>query len=508
MNRAATGAQTLVSELVLFTRDLRVDDHQALTAASRHGPTIGLFVFDDDIVGASTGSVARLHVLGDAIAALRRGLEQLGTGLVVRQGDVVSATLEVAATLGVRSIHLTRDFSRTARRRYQRLVRACAEHESSITVVEHPGIGLVEPGTLAASGGDHFKVFTPYFNRWVEAVNPQPLEPPTVASTTALPAFEPGALNSVRVDASITLESQAAAAVRAPGWRRPVVASDDVVAAFDQWIVERMADYGRHDELDDQATTGLSAALHLGTVSPRRLVQKVLQACEVTSVVELRDAASAGHRRRAEGGLAFVRQLCWRDFNLQLLAARPDLVDRPLRAEPAWHHDEQALQAWKEGRTGFPIVDAGMRQLLAEGWMPNRVRMIAASVLTKHLGIDWRLGARHFMRHLVDGDVANNWCGWQWAAGTGIDTRPGRMFNPVSQGLTHDPDGTYVRRWVAELAEVPAPAIHEPWAGGTPNLLAGDYPPPLVDQRSARADFAMRWEARAPSERDLRKATP
>ncbi len=191
----------------------------------------------------------------------------------------------------------------------------------------------------------------------------------------------------------------------------------------------------------------------------------------------------------------FLRQLCWRDFAFQLLRSNPDSEFGDMSPTgAAFDEDGEALEAWRVGLTGYPLVDAGMRQLAAEGWMHNRVRMVVASFLTKHLNVDWRSGAHHFDRLLVDGDPANNAFGWQWVAGTGVDTRPGRMFNPTLQARRFDPEGTYVRRYVPELAGLPADVIHEPWKlAGT--LEAPDYPPPIVDHATAFAAYRGRLAA-------------
>jgi deoxyribodipyrimidine photo-lyase len=182
------------------------------------------------------------------------------------------------------------------------------------------------------------------------------------------------------------------------------------------------------------------------------------------------------------GAEPFLRQLAWRDFFHQLLAARPEASRQDYRRRRApWNDDPEGLAAWREGRTGIPLVDAGMRQLAREGWMHNRARLVVASFLTKHLSVDWRLGAAHFAELLVDGDVAQNSGNWQWAAGTGADTRPNRILNPVLQARRYDPDGAYVRRWVEELADASGPVLFEPWRhGGVPG-----YPAPLVDLAGA-----------------------
>jgi deoxyribodipyrimidine photo-lyase len=217
-----------------------------------------------------------------------------------------------------------------------------------------------------------------------------------------------------------------------------------------------------HDDLAADATSRLSPYLHFGCVSPLEVVLAV---------------------DGLPGDEAFVRQICWRDFYQQILAARPDAAWSDYRPRgDEWNRDPEALDAWKEGRTGYPVVDAGMRQLAREGFMHNRARMIVASFLTKDLYVDWREGARHFLDLLVDGDIANNNLNWQWVAGTGTDTNPHRVFNPTVQGKRFDPDGEYVRRYVPELAALRGPATHEPKSDVR---LAYDYPEPIVDHRVA-----------------------
>ncbi len=242
---------------------------------------------------------------------------------------------------------------------------------------------------------------------------------------------------------------------------------------LDAWVESHLRAYAdRHDDLPGDATSRLSPYLHLGCVSP------------------LHVARAAGHHPGAE---AFLRQLCWRDFYHQILAARPDAAwsDYQSRGD-AWRDDADGLRAWQDGRTGFPVVDAGMRQLRQEGFVHNRARMVVASFLTKDLYVDWRLGARHFLDHLLDGDLANNNLNWQWVAGTGTDTNPHRIFNPTVQGTRFDPDGDYVRRYVPELRAVHGGAVHDP----EPKVRrAYDYPDPIVDHREAIAEYKARKAA-------------
>jgi deoxyribodipyrimidine photo-lyase len=231
-----------------------------------------------------------------------------------------------------------------------------------------------------------------------------------------------------------------------------------------RWLDRGLAGYARfHDDLAADATSRLSPYLHFGCLSPLEVVERSL----------------AG----ASGG-SYVRQLAWRDFYAQVLAANPETPREDFRSRnDRWRDDAEALDAWKEGRTGYPLIDAGMRQLAREGWMHNRARLVVSSFLTKDLYLDWRAGAEHFFDLLVDGDVANNVGNWQWVAGTGTDTRSSRMFNPTRQAHRFDPEGDYVRRYVPELAHVESAAVHEPWELGL--LRPADYPEPIVDHGEA-----------------------
>jgi deoxyribodipyrimidine photo-lyase len=241
------------------------------------------------------------------------------------------------------------------------------------------------------------------------------------------------------------------------------------------WWRSGLAAYAdRHDDLAGDATSRLSPHLHFGTLSAAELVHRAL-------------------KTGGAGAEAFVRQLCWRDFHHQVLAARPETAVEDYRTRhDRWRSETEAAEeitAWKEGRTGYPVVDAAMRQLSHEGWMHNRGRLLTASFLTKTLYVDWRTGARHFLDLLVDGDVANNQLNWQWTAGTGTDSRPNRVLNPVLQAKRYDPEGTYVRRWVPELAGIAGAAVHEPWKLPPGDRARGGYPDPVVSLAEGRARF-------------------
>ncbi len=440
--------------VVLFTRDLRLHDHPALDAAVEHAThVVPVFVLDDELL-AGFGAPNRVAFLLEALADLRSSLASRGSGLVVRRGDTVAQVLRVAVETGARSINLSEDVSSFAQARQRRL--SGAARERGILVQSFPGVTVVPPGDVSPGGsGGPYRVFTPYWNRWRAAPRRTVLAAP--ASIPAARPVDDGALPGIRDLTGGVIASNLPRGGETEGRSR-----------LARWVRDGLADYdARRDDLAVEGTSGLSPYLHFGCLSPLEVA----------------------HRTTPEpGGEAFVRQLCWRDFHHQLLDADPGIARRDLRPRhDRWRDDADALAAWKEGRTGYPIVDAGMRQLRAEGTMHNRARLVTASFLAKHLYLDWRLGAAHFAEHLVDGDVASNTGNWQWVAGTGADTRPNRVFNPTRQARRFDPDGAYVRRWVRELEGVDGPDVHEPWRLG--HLRPAAYASPIVDHEEAVRRF-------------------
>lgn len=449
------------SAVVLFTRVLRVHDHPALATAARRADTVlPLFVVDPAIVEGSFGAANRLGFLRDTLVDLRAELRRRGADLVLRAGDVAQVTVELARRHGADTIHLSHDVSRHAQRRQADLERLAAD--AGLQVVAHPGIGLVEPGRVTPSGGgDHFKVFTPYHRAWAAAVR-RPLA--GTPRTLSLPdGVEVGPEPERLIPDRLVADGSA---------QRPAGGETAGRELMRRWLAGPIADYvDNHDDLAADRTSRLSPYLHFGCLS----------------ALELERRAPEG-----DGPAAFVRQLCWRDFYHQVTAAFPDIARRDYRSRnDRWTDDAEVVQAWRDGRTGYPIVDAGMRQLRAEGWMHNRARMITASFLVKDLGVDWRIGAAHFARWLCDGDIAQNSANWQWTAGTGNDTRPNRVFNPLRQAERFDPRGDYVRRYVAELAGVPGAEVHQPWRL-PPDRRPSSYPERIVDHDAAAAAFKAR----------------
>lgn len=300
------------------------------------------------------------------------------------------------------------------------------------------------------AGGDHYKVFTPYWRVWESCRRRD-----VVAAPTRL-GLPPG------IAEGGSPEDVLGGADEGVGDLSPLRQSGGERAArrrLSAWLSGGCSSYEQtHDDLAAAATSRLSADLRFGCLSP----------------LEAAEAACA-----TPGGRAWVRQLAWRDFHHQVTAAFPGIAVRDYRPRGArWRDDEEGLEAWRRGRTGVPIVDAGMRQLMSEGFMHNRARMITAAFLTRYLRVHWRNGAAHFHTLLTDGDIADNCGNWQWVAGTGNDTRPNRRFNLLRQSRRFDPEGTYIRRHVAELADLPGADVHTPWRARTPPI---GYPKPLVE---------------------------
>ncbi|WP_105967870.1 cryptochrome/photolyase family protein [Streptomyces geranii] len=446
--------------VVLFTSDLRLHDHPPLRAALDGGrPIVPLFVRDRAVDGAGFAVPNRLAFLADCLRDLDAGLRERGGRLVLRTGDLVEQVCRVAAEAGADEVHLAADVSGHAHRREERLRHALAADGVRLHV--HDAVtSAVAPGSVVPAASDHFAVFTPYFGHWSRQLLRDPLPAP----------------RTVRVPDGVDSEPLPARSdLRGLSEGLATGGETEGRARLTAWLRSEVKTYeDGHDDLAGDVTSRLSPHLHFGTLS----------------------AAEVVHRARrvdGPGAEAFVRQLAWRDFHRQVLAVRPHVAAADYRTRrDSWRTEAEAredVEAWKDGRTGYPIIDAAMRQLRYEGWMHNRARMLTASFLAKTLYVDWRVGARYFLDLLVDGDVANNQLNWQWTAGTGTDTRPNRVLNPVTQAKRYDPDGGYVRRWVPELAAVEGPVVHEPWKLRGLERAAVDYPDPIVELSEGLARF-------------------
>jgi deoxyribodipyrimidine photo-lyase len=428
-----------------FRADLRLGDNPAWAAATTTADRVtALFVIDPRPMRAA--GEARKGLLFGHLAALDRSLAARGGRLRVERGDPVEVVPFVARSVGASEVHVNSDVTPYATARDDAVA-------PEVALVAHHGRYVHPAGSITTNAGGTYRVFSPFHRRWIATpIDPWPSEGAAVISDHL----------GEGVDAEPSGGEEGA-----------VRRLQDFMANADR--------YESRDRLDHESTSRLSADLRFGVISPRVV------------------AAAA----REAGADAFLRQVAWREFCAQALLADPELPDRPFDRRYAtirWRTDPVGLAAWKEGRTGYPIVDAGMRQLTAEGWINNRVRMITASFLVKDLLIDWRRGERHFRRLLVDGDMAQNVVNWQWVAGVGVDAAPYfRVINPVLQAERHDPEGAYVRRWVPELAGIAGPGVHAPWTLD-PSVLGGvvlgrDYPHPIVDHAEARRDAMAAYEA-------------
>jgi deoxyribodipyrimidine photo-lyase len=467
--------------IVWFRRDLRVHDHPALAAAlGGHDRVIPLYVLDDRLLHGRYASPARARFMLGCLRALDEALRERGSGLVVRHGTPEREIVDDARETDARAVLWTSDVAPYARRRDARVTEAL--RDAGVEARPHGGGYLVDPSRPRTEAGRPYTVFSP-FHRAIAAAERRP-----VHRAPAELGPLPSRLRKGR------LPSAGALGVADGSVPEPIVAPGEPAAraALARWLsedgVDRYAD--RHDALADGGTSALSPYLRWGCLSARE--------CE-----------ERAERRGGAGAAAFTRQLAWRDFYAHQLLMFPNNVadefQERYRRRLRWSDDAEGLEAWKAGRTGYPLVDAGMRQLTRTGWMHNRARLIVGSFLTKDLHIDWREGERHFARLLLDGEPAQNNGNWQWIASTGADPAPyfRRLFNPMTQQRTFDPDGAYVRRWVPELRDVPHARLAEPWtmtadeqrAAGC--VIGDHYPAPIVDHAQERRVAIERYGAAA-----------
>jgi deoxyribodipyrimidine photo-lyase len=438
--------------LVLFTCDLRVGDQPALAAAVRDAERVlPAFVLDDALLAGGGAAPNRIAFLLDSLRDLDGALRERGARLVVRRGEIVAETLRLVRESRAQALYLSGDVSAYAHSRERRLAQACAHERVDLRVFD--GVTVVAPGAIVPAGGDHYRVFTPYWRAWRGVPRRTPLPAPR---RVAMPrGVERARLPLLTELTRARCSPELLAGGESAGRKR-----------LERWLRTGLAEYdARHDDLAGDATARLSPYLHFGCLSA---------------------SAVLARSEDRPGGEAFARQLCWRDFYHQVLAARPDFPYADYRPRgKRWRRSARLAEAWRRGLTGYPIVDAGMRQLEREGFMHNRARLITASLLTKTMRIDWRIGAEHFASLLLDGDLACNTGNWQWVAGTGNDTRPNRVLNPLRQARRFDPEGDYVRRYVPELAAIAGRAVHEPWRLPAEKRRRLDYPSPVIDYGAA-----------------------
>ncbi|MBA3528562.1 MAG: deoxyribodipyrimidine photo-lyase, partial [Propionibacteriaceae bacterium] len=448
-------------------RDFRLADNPALVAAVASGSAVlPLFVLDPRLL-SSAGKVrtawlmASLRVLD---ADLRLGG---GPGLSVLTGNPQAVVPNVAKACGAESVHISADFAPYGTRR-DRLVRAALQ-DASIELCATGSPYAVAPGTLTSKAGAPFQVFTPFWRAWAD-------------HGVRLPAaaVDPGQVSWLATEGRVELVDDDPDLTKQAG-------EDVALESWHNWLERDHDGVDHYAPMNDfpgaDATSHLSIALRWGHLHPRTILAGLAQ-------------------RATKGAAAHARQIAWRDFFADVLYHRPDAVTRPIKADYAKMATDEPdsdaevarrLRAWQYGLTGYPLVDAGMRQLLAEGWMHNRVRMVTASFLVKDLHIGWWHGADWFMQHLRDGDIAQNQLNWQWVAGCGTDASPYfRVFNPTGQAAKFDADGEYIRRYLPELAGVAAKYLHEPWTA--PEGSPAGYPSPIVDHAQERRVALARYE--------------
>jgi deoxyribodipyrimidine photo-lyase len=464
--------------LLWFRRDLRLADHPALTRAlAEFHRVVPVFVLDDALLRGRFASGPRTAFMLGCLLELDAGLRERGSGLVVRHGRPEEELVALAAEARASAVLWTSDVAPYARARDRRVTGAL--RAADVQPMPQGGAYVVDVAKPRTKAGRPFTMFTPFHRHWLD------LPRRTVHRTaTELPAL-PGGLRKGRVPALDALGLDAGAVLPEPACEPGEAAAR---AALARWLDGPIDHYAeRHDALGADGTSRLSPYLRWGCVSAAE--------CEARAA-----------RRGSAGAEAWVRQLAWREFYAHVLLlhpgnARVEFQERYRALE--WEDDDEALAAWRDGRTGYPLVDAGMRELARTGWMHNRARLVVGSFLTKDLHLDWRHGERHFEALLLDGEPAQNNGNWQWVTSVGVDPAPyfRRIFNPVLQQQKFDPDGDYVRRWLPELRDVPAERLAEPWTMSDAEQAAAgcvigrDYPAPIVDHADERRRAIERYRA-------------
>ena len=462
--------------LLLMTNTLRLDDHPALMAACDTGaPVVPIYIQDDITAGVWSSGGARRWWLMQSLQSLQMGLERRSSRLILRYGETANAVLSLIKEIGAGAVYLTRGYSRHERLIEEEIHGLCEQH--GVNCRRFAGNLLIEPDQVFTKSGKPYQVFSPFWRQARTLIDRStPLDAPTrVPAPQRWPVSDPiGALEL---------------APKPADWASPIAATWRAGEAAALQLLERFlagpsADYrAARDRPGVEATSRLSPYLAVGAISPRRIFHTA------TAYQSLHSGSS--------GVDWFIRELGWREFSYHLLFHFPDIPTKPLRSQfdrfPWQSGQGDELGAWQRGQTGFPLVDAGMRQLWQTGWMHNRIRMVTASFLVKELLWHWRDGEAWFWDTLIDADLASNAASWQWVAGCGADAAPYfRIFNPVLQGEKFDKKGDYVRRFVPELAKMPDKYLHRPFDAPQTVLeeagvvLGESYPKPIIDRPEAR----------------------
>ena len=467
----------MLATIVWFRQDLRVQDNPALTAAvSRGGSVVPVYILDEAGEGRWPLGGASRWWLHHSLSALDASLRERGSRLVLSRGESGVVLRGLTKSTGATAVYWNRRYEPTVIARDKALKAGLAE--AGVEAKSFNAALLFEPHTVQNKAGGPFQVFTPYWKHCQTLTVEAPVKLPAGSITS--PAEWP---KSLAVDELVLLPALKWDAGFAARWQP---GEEGALKRLRRFISGAMAGYAeQRNRPDIDGTSALSPHLHFGDIGPRQIWAAVRAMSKDSGVFPVN-----------RGAQVFLAEVGWREFAHHLLYHFPSTPEQPLRTDFAafpWRKDAKQLRAWQQGLTGYPIVDAGMRQLWANGWMHNRVRMIVASFLVKHLRISWQDGAGWFWDTLVDADLASNTLGWQWSAGCGADAAPYfRIFNPILQGGKFDAEGAYVRRWVPELAKLPVEFIHQPWEApmdvlaGAGLTLGRNYPHPIVDHGEAR----------------------
>lgn len=463
------------TQIVWFRQDLRLTDHGALRAAvATDAPVLPVYILDDETPGPWAIASASRWWLHHSLEALTARLAEVGAPLILRRGTFAAELTKLVKETGATTVYCSRSYEPWAVSLESDL-KAKLE-KAGAELKRYPGTLLREPEDMRTKAGGPFKVYTPFWNALSggdDPAKPRPA-PKTVIPPAALPKSD--TLASWKL---LPTQPDWAGGMR-DSWQPGEAGAELRLEAF---LAEAVSGYADSRNRPDKiGTSRLSPHLHFGELSPHRVWHAVMHHARGGSL--------------GKGAETYLKEIVWREFSYHLLFHFPNLPDKPFRPEFAaypWKASKASLDAWQRGQTGFPIVDAGMRELWHTGWMHNRVRMVVASFLIKHLLISWQQGEQWFWDTLVDADLASNAASWQWVAGSGADAAPYfRIFNPMKQGATFDPNGDYVRHWVPEIAALPDDVLHAPWQADAATLKAAgvvlgkSYPHPIVDHDTAR----------------------
>lgn len=471
----------MATHLVWFRNDLRVNDNLALSAACRNpdARVIGIFIATPEQWRQHDMSPRQAEFIWQHLQCLHTSLAERGIELFIRQVDGFDDSVECLKTFceaqKVDALFYNYQYELNERRRDAAVEKmlgrevVCQGFDDSV---------LLPPGSVTTGNHEMYKVFTPFSRAFIKRLHeglPEYVAPPKARGTAFPQTLKPFDYPRQPIDANLF-----------------PIGEQQAINQLRQFCRQPVADYGEQRDFPwIEGTSRLSAYLAIGVLSPRQCLHRLLK--------EHPPALAGG------AGAVWLNELIWREFYRHLLVAYPKLCRHrpfiPWTDNVVWQQDEQLLIAWQQGQTGFPIVDAAMRQLNTTGWMHNRLRMVVASFLVKDLLIDWRQGERYFMSQLIDGDLAANNGGWQWAASTGTDAAPYfRIFNPTTQGERFDANGTFIRQWLPELTDVPDKFIHTPWTWADKQSVILDYPRPVVDHKQARIATLAAYEAARKSE--------